>query len=153
MPDWSIRPARIEDIPVLVQFRSAMFADMGYADEAGHAAMNAAALAYLQQAVPAGEYRGWVAEAGGQLIASGAYTYRQVAPSPKNISGRQAYILSVYTLPEWRHQGIARAILNALLEAIRAESIPAAYLTASEEGRPLYLSLGFEEFREMRLFF
>ncbi len=152
MPEWNIRPARVEDIPVLVQFRSAMFADMGYVDEAGHAAMSAAALLYLQRAVPAGEYRSWVAESGGQVIASGAYTYRQVAPSPVNLTGRQAYILSVYTLPEWRRQGIARAIMAALLQAIRAEGIPAAYLTASDEGRPLYASLGFEEFREMRLF-
>lgn len=151
MSEWSIRPARVEDIPVLVQFRSAMFRDMGYADEAGHAAMNAAALVYLRGAMPAGEYRGWVAEAGGQLIASGAYTCRQVAPSFYNLSGRQAYILSIYTRPEWRRQGIARAIMAALLEDIRAAGIPMAYLTASDEGRPLYLSLGFEEFVEMRL--
>lgn len=151
MSSWFIRAAKMEDIPVLVQFRNAMFRDMGHTDEEQLAVMDAATLPYLQRAIPAGEYRCRVAEADGQVIASGAYTYRQVAPTFYNLSGRQGYILSIYTLPAWRRMGIARAITSTLLDDMRAEGIPAAYLTASREGRPLYASLGFEDIDEMRL--
>lgn len=151
MSEWIIRPAREEDIPILVQFRSAMFRDMGYMDEERMRALEASTLPYIQRALPAGEYRSWVAEADGVVIASAAFTYRQAAPSFYNLTGRQAYIASVYTLPGWRRKGIARAIMQTMLDVLQREGVPVATLTASAEGRPLYESMGFETMLEMRI--
>ena len=57
----------------------------------------------------------------------------------------------MYTEPEYRKRGIARRIMNAILECCRAEGFHSVSLHASEFGRPLYVSMGFELTNEMRL--
>jgi GNAT superfamily N-acetyltransferase len=61
-------------------------------------------------------------------------------------------VVNVYTEHEWRGRGIARALMRVLMDwavGIRADRI---VLHASDAGRPLYVSLGFEPTNEMRWF-
>jgi GNAT superfamily N-acetyltransferase len=60
--------------------------------------------------------------------------------------------VNVYTQPEWRGQGIARALMNVLMEWAVGQGSDRLVLHASDAGRPLYLSLGFEATNEMRWF-
>lgn len=56
------------------------------------------------------------------------------------------YIDSLAVLPDHRHQGVASALLRAMIERARAEGLPAALLV--DQGNPkaerLYASLGFQ---------
>ena len=54
-----------------------------------------------------------------------------------------ARINNVYTGPAWRHQGIARALLRAVLDDCRARGIAYATLAATADGAGLYRALGF----------
>ena len=60
-------------------------------------------------------------------------------------------ILNVYTEPEFRRQGVARKVMQAILEWIKARGLHSVNLHASPEGRHLYETLGFEPTNEMRL--
>jgi len=62
----------------------------------------------------------------------------------------EAYVLNVYTEPTHRRGGVARAIMNAILEWCREQRVARVTLHASREGRPLYEDLGFEPSNEMR---
>jgi GNAT superfamily N-acetyltransferase len=64
---------------------------------------------------------------------------------------RRGNILNVYTLPSFRRQGIARRLIEVALNWCRANGIRNVILHASDEGQPLYKSLGFEQTNEMRL--
>jgi GNAT superfamily N-acetyltransferase len=64
-------------------------------------------------------------------------------PTIRNSRGLEGYVISVFTAPEWRKQGMARAIMTAILDYLRIKGIPAVTLRATEQGRPMYLSLGF----------
>jgi GNAT superfamily N-acetyltransferase len=59
--------------------------------------------------------------------------------------------MSMYTLPQWRGQGIAAAILQTILDHLRAQGVGMATLHASTSGRPIYEREGFEPSNEMRL--
>ena len=61
------------------------------------------------------------------------------------------YAHSVYTEVAYRRKGLARRILNAMIDDCRANEWPRISLHASELGRPLYESLGFVDTNEMRL--
>ena len=57
----------------------------------------------------------------------------------------------MYTDPEFRRQGIARRLMQTMIDWCRKEGFVRVDLHASDKGRPLYESLGFEPTNEMRL--
>lgn len=148
---WYVRPATLSDISALVGLRRLMFEEMGYREAAALDAMAAASERYFAATLPTGEFRGWVAEAMGKVVASGGLVIRSAPPTVANLDGREGYIMSVATNREWRQRGIATAILAAILEHLRDAGISWASLRASEEGQPLYARLGFAPSHEMRL--
>ncbi len=54
-----------------------------------------------------------------------------------------AWIGMVLTHPDFRRQGLARALVTAAIERADALGVATVKLDATEEGRPLYQSLGF----------
>jgi GNAT superfamily N-acetyltransferase len=154
MPDqqYTIRPATKADIPALVSLRRALFESMGYQDPA-LAQVAQANCRYFATALPQGEFQAWVAEADGEIVASGGLVIHAIPPTAYNLAGREGYIMNMYTRPEWRRQGIGLAILKAILDYLRAQGIPLVSLHATPDGRQLYARCGFEPTNEMRLHF
>jgi GNAT superfamily N-acetyltransferase len=59
--------------------------------------------------------------------------------------------LNVYTHAEFRRQGLARRLTETAVEWCSANGIGTVILHASDDGRALYRTLGFEPTNEMRL--
>ncbi len=70
-------------------------------------------------------------------------SFYQVMPTYHNPSGKKAYIMNMYTAPEYRRQGIAFRMLDVLIEEARKKGISQIALEATEMGRPLYEKYGF----------
>jgi GNAT superfamily N-acetyltransferase len=60
-----------------------------------------------------------------------------------------AMLAGVYVVPEYRRQGIARAMTERAIESCKARGCVRIRLHASADGRPLYESLGFVTATEM----
>lgn len=58
-------------------------------------------------------------------------------------SGNKAYIMNMYTNPEYRRQGIAYKTLDMLIRDIKNKGITAISLEETDMGRPLYEKYGF----------
>ncbi len=152
----ALRLATVDDIPTLVNHRRRMFEDMAALQgeqlaQAGLDAMDAAYAALLRYEIPAGSTRVWVIEDGGQVTASGALKFTDWLPRPDGSRRGLVYVHSVYTEPAYRQKGLARRILNAMLDYCRENGWPRISLHASEMGRGLYEQLGFKPTNEMRL--
>ena len=52
--------------------------------------------------------------------------------------------MNVYTHAEYRRQGAARLMLSALIDEAKRRGVTYISLDATESGKPLYRSLGFE---------
>jgi GNAT superfamily N-acetyltransferase len=61
------------------------------------------------------------------------------------------YLWNVYTYPEFRKRGLARLLTQRAIAYCRQHGHKILWLHASEFGRPLYESLGFESTNEMKL--
>ena len=148
----SIRPATLDDVEILCAHRRAMFFDMNYRDAGALDAMIAAFRPWLREKMLAGEYLAWVACGENGSIAAGLGLWLMDWP-PHMIGpgARRGNILNVYTEAAFRRQGLARRLMETSLEWCRANRIQAVILHASNEGRPLYESLGFRPTNEMRL--
>lgn len=143
---WNIRRATAGDIETLVRLRVEMMAETdghGDAESPGAAALAEANRTYMRGAVPSGEFVAYVAEANGVIIATSGVTLYRTAPNPGNLSGMQAYILNMYTLPEWRGRGLASALVERLVDHARAAGATRVALRATDVGRRVYERLGF----------
>lgn len=79
----------------------------------------------------------------GHLLASGAGCITVRLPGPTNLSAEVGYIQWVATEPEWRGQGLARAITNRLIDWYSERKVATVELHATPDGEHLYRSLGF----------
>ncbi len=146
-----IREATAADVDIIVHHRRSMFADMGKSSERGREAMARTAHPMIEAALKDGSYRGWLVEIDGRVIAGGGVHIVPFQPTPMYPDPRRAWILNVYTEPEFRRQGFARLVLETILMWCRKEGLKRVFLHSSDFGRPLYESLGFEPTTEMKL--
>jgi GNAT superfamily N-acetyltransferase len=129
-----------------------MFEAMGYQDPKILAASDAASATYFATAIPAGTFHGWLAVTStGLAVASGGVVIDQHPPGPANLSGQIGYIMNLVTNPRYRRQGIARRMMETMLEWLAQQGVQRVTLHATEVGRSLYEELGFVPSNEMQL--
>jgi GNAT superfamily N-acetyltransferase len=148
----AIRQATIADVDDLVRLRRMMFEAMGFDDSAKLDAGDAAASAYFAQAIPSGEFQGWLAVMpAGEAVSTCGLVIDQHPPGPGNLSGKTGYIMNVVTHPAYRRRGLARRLMQVTLAWLEEQGIQRAELHATDMGRPLYEELGFAAHTGMRL--
>ena len=70
-------------------------------------------------------------------LSNGASFY-QVMSTYHNPTGKKAYIMNMYTAPEYRRQGIAINTLDLLVKDAKEQGVLQIALEATYMGRPLY---------------
>jgi GNAT superfamily N-acetyltransferase len=152
MSNITIRTAALADIPEILRHRCAMYEDMNYRNNTALTAMAKLTADYLAQAIPNGTFRAWLAIDDNSLPVAGAALIIAPWPAhPYDLECRRATILNVYTNPQYRRRGIARQLMQTILAWCKTEGLARLTLHASDQGRHLYESLGFEPSNEMRL--
>jgi GNAT superfamily N-acetyltransferase len=148
----SVREATSADLDVVMHHRRSMFVDMGNREHTALDAMGASSRPLFARALAEGTYRGWLAQdSDGRVVAGGGIIMLPYHSSPLDPNPRRAWIVNMYTEPAYRRQGLARRLMEAMISWCREERMTTIYLHASDEGRPLYESLGFTPTNEMRL--
>jgi GNAT superfamily N-acetyltransferase len=147
-----LRHALPGDLEEILRHRCGMFHDMGFTDPSTLNAVAENSRAFIRRGLREGWYRGWFAIAGDRVAAgAGLLITDWVAHPLSPEDGRRAYILNVYTYPEFRRRGLAKQLMQEIITACRDEGFRTIWLHASEYGRPIYSSLGFEPTNEMKL--
>ena len=122
-----------------------MFRDMGQLSSVDFEDLCKASEDWLAPRLANGEYIGWLVEHCGGVVAGGGVLIREMWPVPGCCrAGRWAHVGNVYTEPTHRRQGLARSLMETILQWCRSNAIDHITLAASREGRPLYQMLGFE---------
>jgi len=78
-----------------------------------------------------------------KFVGAGGVSFYRVMPTFHNPSGWKAYIMNMYTDPDYRRQGIAYKMLDLLVDEAKERGIRAISLEATAAGRPLYEKYGF----------
>jgi GNAT superfamily N-acetyltransferase len=149
---YRIRSATPEDLAVILHHRRRMFEDMGLGDPKALDDMLSTSTPLLRRGLSDGTYRGWLVEGeGGEVVAGGGVILLEFHSHPRDPRAQRAWIVNMFTEAEHRRHGLARRLMETMLEWCRAEGMRFVYLHASDEGRPLYENLGFVPTNEMRL--
>ena len=148
---YRLREATANDIPMLVHHRVQMFEDMGLAID--RAALSDAFASWVGVQLPNGTYRAWLVEdATGAVVAGGGITLLTWPPGPRDLSGTLPIVYNVYTEARHRRRGLARAVMEAIHAWCRDRGYRVVGLAASDDGRPLYESLGYRQSRQPYMF-
>jgi GNAT superfamily N-acetyltransferase len=149
---FRIRRGMLADIPAIARHRLGMMLEMGLGTPPQCAIYEKDFQEFARKEISAGNFNSWLAETDtGQVVGGGAVYIVPWLGNPTDRLQKRAFILNVYTDPDFRRRGIARAVVKAMLEWCRSQGFHSVRLMASDFGRPLYQSMGFLPTREMKL--
>lgn len=97
-------------------------------------------------------YKGFVAEIGGEVIASTSCQILELYPMVSR-EYQKGYVWGVYVEPAYRRQGIATKLMEEAMSYLKSIGCTKAVLHASDRGKLLYSSLGYAESNEMVFIF
>lgn len=91
---------------------------------------------------------------GENAVGCATICYVDVMPTYSHPTGKRAHVMNVYVNAGYRRRGIAREMMKMMLDEAKKRGVTQITLDATESGRPLYKSLGFESSEEfMELIF
>ena len=155
MAEYTVRLATPDDAETITRHRYDMFVAMGHdPEETRQAVYEVGHDEWIRPKIASGEYIGYLAEnEQGEIIAGVGLWIIEWIPGPNAPGGKAGYLCNVFTEAAWRGKGIARKMVGMAVEECRARKLKRMSLHASQDGRPLYESMGFKGTNEMRLEF
>lgn len=87
----------------------------------------------------------WVIEVDNKIVSIASLNLFARIPYMDNLSGKEGYILNIYTLPNYRKRGLAGKLVNIIIDYAKENEIKRLWLNSSEQGKSLYINYGFEE--------
>ena len=79
----------------------------------------------------------------GKVVACASMSYIELMPTFSHPTGNRAHLKNVYTDADYRRQGVARKLVQMLIDEAKEKGVTEISLDATDLGRPLYDSLGF----------
>ena len=142
--NYEYKKATIEDIDELVRTRIIVLrAANKLSDDVDMSLVEKESYEYYKRALETGEHIGYLVYDNGTFIGAGGVSFYQVMPTYHNSTGKKAYIMNMYTAPEYRRQGIAFHTLDLLVKDAREHGVSQIALDVTDMGWPLYVKYGF----------
>ncbi len=138
------KKATIEDINLLTKSRiEVLKAANRLADDVDMEEVEAQSWDYYEKALSDRTHTAYLVFDSNRFIGAGGISYYRVMPTYHNPSGNKAYIMNMYTNPDYRRMGIAMKTLELLVAEAKEKGIKAISLEATDMGRSLYEKFGF----------
>lgn len=99
---------------------------------------------YYNRHLADGTFVSWLAMDGNKIIGTSSMSFVEKPPYFGCPTGRLGLLSSMYTNPNYRRMGIAKELLNRVVEEARAYGCGAVHITASDMGVKLYTAYGFK---------
>ena len=143
--DVAIRRATAADVPAVLELRLAFDRELAGELPPDRAPAHVASVReYLESHLPDGRFLAWMAEApDATLVGLAGMVVIDRPPHPRSRRPGEGFVYNVYTVPAWRRRGVARRLMEAVLDEARALRLRRVLLRTSDDGRALYDELGF----------
>ena len=136
--------ATLEDIDVLTETRiEVLRAANKLPDDTDMSEVKKQSYDYYKKALRDGTHIAYLIFEGERFAGAGGVSFFQIMPTYHNPSGKKAYIMNMYTRPDYRRSGIAYKTLDLLVKDAKSMGITNIFLEATDMGCPLYEKYGF----------
>lgn len=99
---------------------------------------------YYSRHLADGTFVSWLAMEGNKIIGTSGISFVEKPPYFGCPTGKLGLLSSMYTDPAYRRRGIAKELLNRVVEEARSYGCGAVHITASDMGVRLYTAYGFK---------
>lgn len=109
---------------------------------------------YYKKHMADGTFVSWLAMDGDKIIGTSGMSFVERPPIFSCPSGKLGILSSMYTNPNYRRMGIAKELLDKVVNEARNYGCGAVHITASDMGVKLYTAYGFvhnENFMQYKL--
>ncbi len=142
------KKATLEDMDILTATRiEVLRAANKLSDDVDMSEVKKQSYDYYNKALRNGTHIAYLVFDKSRVIGAGGVSFFQVMPTYHNPSGKKAYIMNMYTSPEYRRRGIAYKVLDMLVKDAKSMGISAISLEATVMGLPLYEKYGFTKMK------
>lgn len=136
--------ATINDIDLLTKTRIIVLrASNMLSDDVDMSVVEENTYNYYKTALQDGSHIAYLVFDGDVFIGAGGVSFFQVMPTYHNNSGKKAYIMNMYTKPDYRRKGVAYKTLDLLVNEAKKIGVSSITLEATEMGKTLYHKYGF----------
>lgn len=143
------RKATLDDLEILTETRiEVLRAANQLSEDVDMTEVKKQSYEYYQEAVKNDSHIAYLIYDGELFVGAGGISYYRVMPTYHNPTGRKAYIMNMYTRPEYRRKGIAFKTLDLLVSDAKNRGVSAISLEATDMGFPLYRKYGFVKMNE-----
>lgn len=143
------KQANLDDIELLVKSRIMVLREANHLDDsADMSEVKAQSYDYCRKAILNGECIVYLVFDDDKLVGCGGVSFFRIMPTCHNPTGKKAYLMNIYTSPEYRRKGIAYKTLDLLIKATREKGINHIILEATAMGRPMYEKYGFTKMND-----
>lgn len=151
--EYTYRKAGISDLDLLTASRiTVLRAANKLGDDADMSEIERQSREYYRRALAEDTHTAYLVFDGDRLIGTGGVSYYTVMPTCDVPTGKKAYIMNMYTDPDYRRRGIAIKMLDLLVTDALARGVLHICLEATDRGRPLYEKYGFVKMESEMLF-
>ena len=137
--ELNYKKAVLEDIEILTETRiTVLRAANQLSDDVEMSNVKEQSYLYYQKALSEDSHVAYLVFDDNEFVGAGGISFFHVMPTFHNPTGKKAYIMNMYTKPEYRRKGIAYKTLDLLVAESKQRGIDAVSLEATDMGKPLY---------------
>lgn len=148
-----IRKAELSDSEIFVKLRIAMRKerDLGFQESKNNFVTNTQR--FFIENIKSGAFIAFFATDHHEVAAMSGISVYNVPPTQEVQNGKIAYLMSMYTLPQYRKKGIATQLLERVVKEAKLLGCDKVTLNASPMGKPLYTKFGFKNIVDDMVFY
>lgn len=138
------RRAAIEDIDKLIDLRIEFLHEaLKKSKDTPEESLRKSLVIYFNKHMRNDTFIAWFALENKEIIATSGLSFYTVPPCFSNQTGEVAYIMNMYTKPNYRRKGIGTKLFLKLIKEAETREIKKIVLHATDDGRFLYEKYGF----------
>lgn len=142
--ELTYKRATIDDLDLLTETRVLVLkAVYGVTDDADMIEVREQSCDYYKKALNQDKHVAYLVFDEDKFVGAGGISFYRVMPTCDNPTGEKAYVMNMYTVPEYRRKGIGYHTLDLLVKEAKERGITSIALDASDMGRLLYEKYGF----------
>ena len=139
------------DLEVFIEMRIHQLREEGATEEMD---LKPALRDYYHRHMADGTFVSWIAVDGERIVGTSGMSFVEKPPYFGCPSGKVGLLSSMFTLEEYRRQGIAKALLTRVMQEAKEYGCGVVQITPSDMGMLLYTDFGFvkhEKFMQYQL--
>lgn len=146
--NFDFKKATFNDVDELARIRSIFLLESNdVCTEDDRLKLEQANRSYFQKSLLDASFVAWLALKNERIVATSGLSFSLVPPSYSCPDGKVAYIMNMFTFPEYRKNGLGTKLFKLITDEAIKKGYKKLTLNATDMGKPLYERYGFKDIK------